>query len=71
MVHDDYGTHAADAPRLSRVLREVFVDMYADTNLLEDFKKQVEAQFGVELPEPPEQGTFDVRRVLGSRYFFA
>ena len=71
MVHDDYGTHAADAQHLATVLREVFVDMYAETNLLMDFKRQVEEQLGVELPDPPEQGSFDVNKVLDSEYFFA
>src|SRR5207244_223297 len=32
MVHDNYGTTAADAPMLARVLRRAFVDMYDDTN---------------------------------------
>ena len=71
MVHDDYGTHAADAQHLATVLREVFVDMYAETNLLVDFKRQIEEQLGVELPDPPEQGSFDVNKVLDSEYFFA
>lgn len=75
MVHDDYGTHAADTPKLARALREVFVELYADRNWLAEFREQVLEQlpkeWHSEVPPAPKLGEFDVREVLNSEFFFA
>jgi DNA-directed RNA polymerase len=65
MIHDDYGTHAADAPALAKAIREVFVEMYRDSSPLEDLRKRYP-----KLPKPPAIGTLDLEAVLASRYFF-
>ena len=71
MIHDSYGTHAADMPTLSRVLREEFVAMYRQ-DILTQLRDEVlpggtpERSF-----EPPHIGGFDLEEVLGSLYFFA
>lgn len=65
MVHDDYGTHAADAARLYRIIREVFVAMYERCDPLAEF---AEAYM---LSTPPERGNLDLRQVLNSPYFFS
>jgi len=70
-IHDDFGTHAADTPTLSRVLREEFVRMYEEHNVLAEFKEYVEADTGVFLPDPPRLMDFDLREVLRSDYFFS
>jgi len=70
MIHDCYGTHAADVSLLNVVLREEFIKMYSG-NVLEQFKAQVEAQLGVTVPDPPELGSFDIRLVRDSEFFFA
>jgi DNA-directed RNA polymerase len=41
MVHDCYATHAADAEKLSRLLREQFVELYTKTDILQDHFKWV------------------------------
>ena len=66
MIHDDYGTHAADAPRLFRIIREQFVGMYQRHDMLAEFRVRYSG-----LPEPPEQGDLDITQVLESPYFFA
>lgn len=66
MVHDDYGTHAADAPRLYEIIRERFVWMYRTFDVLHDFQQQYPT-----LPDPPEQGDLDISQVLDSPYFFS
>ncbi|WKC56418.1 DNA-dependent RNA polymerase [Stenotrophomonas phage c9-N] len=65
MVHDDYGTHAADAPRMAERIRTTFVDIYQTHDLLEEFRA---AYIGVS--EPPAMGDLDITQVIDSKYFF-
>ncbi len=65
MIHDDYGTHAAHAAQLARIIREEFVAMYEEFDPLEDLRSSY--QF---LPQLPQKGTLDIKDVLESRYFF-
>jgi DNA-directed RNA polymerase len=65
MIHDEYGTHAADAGRLYKITREVFVAMYENNDPLEQFAK------AYDLPPPPPKGDLDLRLVLQSPYFFS
>lgn len=66
MIHDDYGTHAADTAALYRIIRQVFVDMYSRHDVLEEFR----AAYSF-LPEPPPMGNLDLSQVLDSPYFFS
>jgi len=66
MIHDDYGTHAADAAKLARVIRECFVRMYEQHDPLSDFHARYHG-----LPRAPLPGALEIRAVLSSRYFFA
>tara|TARA_R110002020_G_scaffold168090_1_gene356755 strand:+ start:8941 stop:11397 length:2457 start_codon:yes stop_codon:yes gene_type:complete len=70
MVHDSYGVHARFVPKLNAILREVHADVF-EQDPLNDFHQQAQAQLATTLPDPPEQGTLDVRRVEDSPYFFA
>jgi len=70
MVHDCYGTVAADAPVLAEVLREQFVKMYEQHDPLRDLRDGLVA-LGVEVPALPERGTLDVSLVRKSDYFFS
>jgi DNA-directed RNA polymerase len=65
MIHDDYGTHAADAQRFYNIIRETFVAMYERVSPLEEFAAQYD------LPEPPTKGYLNLRDVLSSPYFFS
>ncbi|QOI69532.1 DNA-dependent RNA polymerase [Xanthomonas phage Xaa_vB_phi31] len=65
MVHDDYGTHAADAPAMFRAIREVFVGMYQQHDMLQELRDA----YGL-LSEPPAQGDLDLTQVIDSPYFF-
>lgn len=65
MIHDDYGTHAADAQALYQLIREVFVAMYETHDPLEDFAQRYA------LPAPPQKGSLDLKSVLDSPYFFS
>lgn len=69
LIHDDYGTHAADTDTLHRVIRETFVELYGQNDPLSVFKDECEAS-GADVPEMPPRGTLDLNDVLKSEYFF-
>jgi len=66
MIHDDYGTHAADAAKLARAIRECFVRMYEQHAPLSDFRARYHG-----LPTNPLPGSLEIREVLRSPFFFA
>ena len=65
LIHDSYGTHANYVDDLHEILRQVFVDIYDNGDILQDIKKQLGAT-----TEPPKLGDLNVKDVLTSRYFF-
>jgi DNA-directed RNA polymerase len=75
MVHDSYGVPAADAALMARTLREVFVNMFTEHDVLAEFRADVLEMIGeeaaVEIPAMPERGTLDITKVLKSDFFFA
>ena len=70
-IHDDFGTHAADIPVFSKLIREEFVKMYTTSSPLQELKNCVELDTGVRVPEPPIPGMLDLNQVLDSPYFFS
>lgn len=73
MVHDSYGCHASDVSTMYETLREQFVSLYGDMDVLADLREQWLAQLpeGAELPDVPVYGDLDLDEVLESEYFFA
>lgn len=74
MIHDSYGTHAADTAALADSLRTSFVGLYATRNVLEDFRLSVAEHNGIPLskiPLTPSFGKLEIQGVLRSKYFFA
>lgn len=65
MIHDDYGTLAADSQKLYDLIRTSFVKMYEEHAPLEEFQKQYD------LKPIPKMGDLDIREVLKSEYFFS
>jgi DNA-directed RNA polymerase len=74
MIHDSYGTHAADADRLSEELREAFIEQYTP-DVLGAFRKEMEDQLPpalvAQLPPMPKFGKLELAGVRDSKYFFA
>jgi DNA-directed RNA polymerase len=73
-IHDSYGTLPADMDALSASLREVFVTMYSERDVLGEFRAELgrlPALSGKELPPLPDRGTLDITGVLRSDFFFA
>lgn len=71
MIHDDYGCHAADIAAMHRIIREQFVQLYHNNDLLENFRVQLEQNAGVKLPPPPSAGSLRIQDVIDSPYFFS
>lgn len=75
MIHDSYGVHAADVDILHQELREAFIQMYTDHDVLEEFRTSVLEQLPEELrekvPPVPPKGSLDLAQIRESRYFFA
>lgn len=75
MVHDSYGTLAADAETMGQLLREAFIDLYTTHDPLAEFRVDVAMMLSDEnlekLPPVPEKGDLDVELVRESDFFFA
>jgi DNA-directed RNA polymerase len=65
LVHDSFSTHPSDAGRLGEIVREQFVKLYTENDVLSQLQ---EALGGVETP--PEHGNLDISQVRDSLYAF-
>ena len=70
MIHDSYGTHATNTPILAKRLREAFVNLYKQYDVLEDFRQSA-LEVLDDVPEPPKKGDLDLDLIKESKYFFA
>lgn len=65
MIHDSFGTHAADTAVLYTVLRDEFVLMYENNDPLTEFANKYN------LPPAPDKGKLDLNEVRRSLYVFS
>lgn len=65
MIHDDYGTHAANANKLYHFIRQEFVKMYTEHDPIAEFCARYPF-----LEQPPAKGSLDINQVMESPYFF-
>lgn len=76
VVHDSFGTHAANTDKLGVILRETFVNLYK-ADLLGQLREGVLEQLrnypelADQVPPLPTLGSFDIDEVLHSNYMFA
>ena len=74
MIHDSYGTHAANTEALSQAIRQAFVQMYS-TPVLEEFRSSIVAMLpdnlAKKVPPVPPSGSLNLLQVLSSEFFFA
>ena len=74
VIHDSFGTHAADADTLSLVLRYTFIDQYTP-DILAGFRDELTDQLPPEvaqaIPEPPPPGPLDLNALAQADYMFA
>lgn len=70
MVHDSYGTLAADVKPMRQATRESFVRLYEE-DVIGHLRRTWQQQTTNELPEAPDRGLLSLKAVLKSDYFFA
>lgn len=74
LIHDSYGTLAADTEVSAQCIREVFVTMYQE-DVLETFRTELldllSPRNANKLPLIPPKGTLDLEAVKQSVFFFA
>lgn len=75
LVHDSFGCLAADAGRYNEIIREQFVKLYTEFDVLADIRNQALKEISVanahRIPDVPAKGTLELKEVLKSDYAFA
>lgn len=75
MIHDSFGTTAGDVENLYHVVREGFMEMYGDIDVIESFRDEIIQQLGpknqAKLEPLPLKGNLDLSEVVNSKYCFA
>lgn len=73
MIHDSYATSPAQADTLFHTVREAFVKMYEENDVLMNFYEEMQTSISkesVDMPLPPKKGNLDINQVLDSLYVF-
>jgi DNA-directed RNA polymerase, mitochondrial len=73
-IHDAYATHSANMPKMCRILRESFADMYTKHDVLEELRQNAMKDLGLsedKVPSAPPKGSLDVSEVSQAKYFFS
>ena len=70
MIHDSYGAPLAQTQTMYDTVRESFIQMYTEHDVLEDFKEDMEGLTDKELPGIPNKGSLDINIVRDSKYIF-
>jgi DNA-directed RNA polymerase len=75
MIHDSFGTTAGDVEQLYHTVREGFVEMYGEVDVIESFRDEILQQLSEKNREKlealPKRGNLDLSDVVNSRYCFA
>lgn len=70
MIHDSYGAPLAQTQTMYDTVRESFIQMYTEHDVLADFKDDMESLTDKELPSVPNKGSLDINIVRDSKYIF-
>ena len=69
-VHDSYWTHADSVDKMSRLLRQAFIDLHSRPLLQELVSEFKTRHPSIVFPDVPQRGDLDLKLVLDSPYFF-
>lgn len=70
-IHDSFGTHAADMPRLQRCIREAFIQTYAGEAPLTRFAQALDDAGVKNVSVPPITGGLDFEQIRDAEYCFS
>ena len=71
MIHDSYGAPLAQAQKMYEIVRQSFITMYTENDVLENFRNDMSLLTTQKLPKPPHKGDLDINIVLDSKYIFS
>jgi DNA-directed RNA polymerase len=74
-VHDSFGVHACDVARFTTIIRQAFVDMYEEHDVLAEFLETalpfIAADLRDDVPPLPQKGNLDLQGILQNQFFFS
>lgn len=74
MVHDSYGTHAADVDVMLDCTKRGFIELYSNEDPINELKKQLEGYISDKnkhkIPKLPDLGDLDLYNLMNADYFF-
>tara|TARA_Y100001973_G_scaffold105087_1_gene176982 strand:+ start:4358 stop:6850 length:2493 start_codon:yes stop_codon:yes gene_type:complete len=70
-VHDSFAVHYRHTDEMRDIIRATAYQMFKGDWLRDQFHAYLQEHSPIELPEPPDQGGFDVSEVLNAPYFFS
>jgi DNA-directed RNA polymerase len=75
VIHDSFGVHACDVDELNYALRDEFINLYSDNDVLLNFYQTMQPRAKdedwVKITTPPEAGDYDIEEVRDADFFFA
>jgi DNA-directed RNA polymerase len=75
LIHDSFGTHAANAGRFQNIIKRTFIDMYEMNDVFNQFRERVLQDISDEnrdkIPALPTKGSLDIKGVMDSDYCFS
>ena len=70
MIHDSYGCPMSQVDIMYKLVREAFIELYTEHDVLAEFKESLQYLVTKELPAPPKKGELDLNIIRDSKYIF-
>jgi DNA-directed RNA polymerase len=75
VIHDSFGVHACDVDELHYALRDEFINLYSDNEVLVEFYQEsllrLPSDKWADVEPAPEAGDYDIEEVRDADFFFA
>ena len=71
MIHDSYGSPVAQANTMYKAVRQSFIEMYTEQDVLENFKNDMLKLSDTSLPALPKRGDLKLDEIANSKYIFS
>jgi DNA-directed RNA polymerase len=73
LIHDSFGCPLSQAREMFKIIRESFLQLYTEHNVLEDFTEELSVflEDPEDAPKLPKKGKLNLEVVLESQYMFA